>query len=82
LNPFRAQSSDNPPANRCPAGFRRLHTIETKAGKVLLFDDNIDYTYRIVHGNVVVQQPGQQRALSSILAFDQALHVASALMRY
>jgi hypothetical protein len=31
---------------------------------------------------VIVQELGQQRTLSSILAFDKALHVAPVVMRY
>ena len=65
-----------------PARFRRLHTFEAKAGKVQLFHENIDHAYRVVCRHVVVQKFGQQRALSSILAFNKALHVASVLMRY
>jgi hypothetical protein len=65
-----------------PARFRSLDTFEAKAGQVQLFDENVDHTYRVVLCYVIVQELGQQRTLSSILAFDTALHVAPVVMRY
>lgn len=65
-----------------PARFRRLHALEAKLGKVQFFDKGIDNAYRVVFGNVIIQQLGQQRALSSIFTLNEALHVASVLMRY
>jgi hypothetical protein len=62
--------------------FRRLHALEPEAGQIKLFDEDIDYTHRVVLGHVVVQKFRQQRALSTVLAFDKALHFAPVLMRY
>ena len=68
---------------RGPARFCRLHTLEAKAGQVQLFDEYIDNAYRVVLSNVVVQQLGQERALSPIFASYPAvgLSIAPCLSR-
>ena len=65
-----------------PAGLRRRRPSKTHAGKIKLVDEHIDYANRIIFGNVVVQVFGQQRALSTVLALNKALHLAPEVMRY
>jgi hypothetical protein len=50
-----------------------LHPFEAEAGKIQLFHENIDHTYRVVGRYIVVQELGKQRTLSSILASNKAL---------
>ncbi len=58
-------------------GLRRRHAVETKASQIQFVDEDIDHTHRVVRDDKVVKTLGQQRHLSSVLAFDESLHATT-----
>ena len=50
------------------------YAFEAKPRQIQLVDEHIDDPDRVVLGDVVVEMLGKQRALGSVLAFDESLH--------
>ena len=53
----------------------RVHALESETAKIKFFDKYIDHTNRIILSHVVVQKFREQCPLSTIFAFDKALHL-------
>lgn len=58
-----------------PTSFSRDDAIETQLAKIEFIDENIAPPYRVGVHHVVIQALGKQRALTSMLSPDKALHL-------
>jgi hypothetical protein len=56
-----------------PGRFRR-HSLEPQPRQIQLIDKYIDNPHRVILRNVIVENFWEQRALTSIFAFDKSLH--------
>ncbi|MCY1430453.1 hypothetical protein D9M71_464020 [compost metagenome] len=57
-----------------PTGVGRDDPVKTESAEVEFIDEHIDHPHRIGVCRVVIQALGQQCALASTLALDEALH--------
>jgi hypothetical protein len=54
---------------------RGLNAFKAKRPQIEFFDKCVDYSHRVVLGNVVIWTFRQQRDLAPILSFNESLHV-------
>src|SRR5580693_3373967 len=59
---------------RRPPGCLRINPAKLKISQIKLIDKNVDHTNRIVLANPILKAFGEQRALLSILALNEAPH--------
>ena len=52
-------------------------SVEAEIMEIKLIDEDVDYTHRIILGDVVFEILGQQDSLLAVFAFNESLHVAA-----